>query len=270
MLMNIAKLEDYLQIDSSRYNRPSIEALNYYATRFMLTIPFENIDVQNGKPISINIDALFNKIVLDKRGGFCYELNTFFKTYLQQKGFNPELMSATIHTPGGGRSLNGSHASLVVSINDVFYVTDVGFGDLPLHAIPITSSEHTQPITDISGTFRAIFNNEDKDIFYVQKFENDNWHTKYEAEFKAKCIADFDKNIEYNQTHPDSIFVQHLLITMPQSFGRATMSENHLTLTKDGTPEKLAITKDNYQQFLKTFFGLDVTINRIENSESQS
>jgi arylamine N-acetyltransferase len=34
----------------------------------------------------------------------------------------------SIHTPGGGRSLNGSHASLVVSINDVFYVTDVGFG----------------------------------------------------------------------------------------------------------------------------------------------
>lgn len=53
MLMNIAKLENYLQIDSSRYNRPSIEALNYYATRFMLTVPFENIDVQNSKPISI-------------------------------------------------------------------------------------------------------------------------------------------------------------------------------------------------------------------------
>ncbi len=78
--------------------------------------------------ISVDIDALFNKIVHDKRGGFCYELNTFFKAYLQQKGFNPELMSATIHTPSGGRSQNGSHASLVVSINNVFYVTDVGFG----------------------------------------------------------------------------------------------------------------------------------------------
>lgn len=264
MLMNIAKLENYLQIDSSRYNRPSIEALNYYATRFMLTVPFENIDVQNSKPISINIDALFNKIVHDKRGGFCYELNTFFKAYLQQKGFNPELMSATIHTPGGGRSLNGSHASLVVSINDVFYVTDVGFGDLPLHAIPITSSEHTQPITDISGTFRAIFNNEDKDIFYVQKFENDHWHTKYEAEFKPKQIEDFNSNIEYNQTHPDSIFVQHLLITMPQSFGRATMSENHLTLTRNGSSEKFDVTKDNYKYFLEKYFGLNVTINRIE------
>ncbi|SUL38161.1 N-acetyltransferase [Staphylococcus aureus] len=40
MLMNIAKLENYLQIDSSRYNRPSIEALNYYATRFMLNCTF--------------------------------------------------------------------------------------------------------------------------------------------------------------------------------------------------------------------------------------
>ena len=51
----------------------------------MLTVPFENIDVQNGKPISVDIDALFNKIVHDKRGGFCYELNSFFKAYLLQK-----------------------------------------------------------------------------------------------------------------------------------------------------------------------------------------
>lgn len=266
--MNIAKLEDYLQIEPTRYDQPSIEALNYYATLFMLTVPFENIDVQNGKPISVDIDALFNKIVHDKRGGFCYELNTFFKAYLQQKGFNPELMSATIHTPGGGRSQNGSHASLVVSINNVFYVTDVGFGDLPLNAIPITLPDDTQPITDISGTFRAIFNSEDKDIFYVQKYENNHWHTKYEAEFKARQIEEFDQNIEYNQTHPDSVFVKHLLITMPQSFGRATMSENHLTLTKDGTPEKLAITKDNYKQFLTTYFGLNVTISRLENSDN--
>lgn len=163
---------------------------------------------------------------------------------------------------------NGSHASLVVSINNVFYVTDVGFGDLPLNAIPITLPDDTQQITDISGTFRAIFNSEDKDIFYVQKYENNHWHTKYEAEFKAREIEEFDQNIEYNQTHPDSVFVKHLLITMPQSFGRATMSENHLTLTKDGTPEKLAITKDNYKQFLTKYFGLNVTISRLENSDN--
>ena len=91
--MNIAKLEDYLQIDSSRYNRPSIEALNYYATRFMLTIPFENIDVQNGKPISINIDALFNKtdaqeILISKEKVFLYR----HSAQTQQKGCGTNFM----------------------------------------------------------------------------------------------------------------------------------------------------------------------------------
>lgn len=51
----------------------------------MLTVPFENIDVQNGKPISVDIDALFNKIVHDKRGGFCYELNSFLKHIYYKK-----------------------------------------------------------------------------------------------------------------------------------------------------------------------------------------
>ena len=85
MEMNIAKLEDFLKIDANGYNEPSVEALNDYATRFMLTVPFENIDVQNGKPISVDIDALFNKIVHDKRGGFCYELNSFLKHIYYKK-----------------------------------------------------------------------------------------------------------------------------------------------------------------------------------------
>ena len=157
-------------------------------------------------------------------------------------------MSATIHTPNGGRSLNGSHASLVVPINNVFYVADVGFGDLPLRYANYfvrpnsTSHRHKWHIS-------RYFENEHKELFYVQKFENDNWNTKYEAEFKPKQIEDFNSNIEYNQTNPDSIFVKHLLITMPQSFGRATMSENHLTLTRNGTSEKFDVTKDNYKHF---------------------
>ncbi len=51
-------------------------------------------------------------------------------------------------------------------------------------------SIHNQLLISVVHSAR-IFNNEDKDIFYVQKFENDHWHTKYEAEFKPKQIEDF-------------------------------------------------------------------------------
>ena len=67
--MDIQKFESYLKIKHSYYSNPS-EALNYYVRRFMITVPFENINVQNKIPISIDIKDLYNKIVIQRRGGF--------------------------------------------------------------------------------------------------------------------------------------------------------------------------------------------------------
>ena len=44
--MDIQAIEHYLNIDASKYNEPSLEALNYYIKRYMLTVPFENINVK--------------------------------------------------------------------------------------------------------------------------------------------------------------------------------------------------------------------------------
>lgn len=266
--MNVEQLENYVHINHSQFEQPTLNALNYYAQRYMLTVPFENIDVQNGVRISVEVEDIFNKVVNHHRGGFCYEMNTLFKAYLLEKGFKPELMSATIHTPGGGRSLPGSHVSLVVPLNDMYYVADVGFGDLPLQVIPITLPDNPQPVEDVTGTFRAIFDSEAKQIYYVQKYENDSWNTKYEAKFEAKTIHDFDYNIEYNQTNPNSTFVKRLLITMPKEYGRATMSQDYLTLTSQQQKEKFDVTKDNYHQFLTKHFGLNVNISRIEQKDA--
>lgn len=59
--MNIEGLEKYLNIDPNKYNEPSLEALNYYLKRYMLTVPFENIDVQNGVRISVEVDDIYEK-----------------------------------------------------------------------------------------------------------------------------------------------------------------------------------------------------------------
>ena len=84
--MDIQAIEHYLNIDASKYNEPSLEALNYYIKRYMLTVPFENINVQNGVPISVEINDLYDKLINQQRGGFCYEMNHFFGTYLEEKG----------------------------------------------------------------------------------------------------------------------------------------------------------------------------------------
>lgn len=260
--MNIEDLENYLNIDPNKYNEPSLEALNYYLKRYMLTVPFENIDVQNGVRISVEVDDIYEKIVNHQRGGFCYEMNHFFKAYLEAKGFTANMVSATIHTPGGGRSLKGSHMSLIVPIDGVNYVADVGYGDLPISAMPIIDQDSDAIIEDINGEYRAIY--VDDHLFYIQKWKDNEWDTEYEAELEPRDIHDFDYNIEYNQINPNSTFVKRLLVTMPKSYGRATMSQNNLTLTKQRDKEKYDVTSENYRQFLKEEFNLDVKINRLE------
>ena len=83
--MDIQTIEHYLNIDSSKYHEPSLEALNYYIKRYMLSVPFENINVQNGMPVSVEINDLYDKLINQHRGGFCYEMNHFFGTYLEEK-----------------------------------------------------------------------------------------------------------------------------------------------------------------------------------------
>lgn len=260
--MNIKTFEQHLNINDNMYKSPSLDALNYYLQHFMLTVPFENIDVQNGIPISVDIDHLYNKIVNNNRGGFCYELNTLFKYYLNHRGFITDNVSATIHTPDGGRSRKDSHMSTLVTIDDAQYIADVGFGDLPLSALRVTTIENADSIIDMSGQFRAVIM-EDKNV-HLQKLINSQWQTLYEAELIPKSIDDFEDSIEYNQSNPNSIFVQRLLVTQPQSFGRATMSFNHLTLTKQGDKKQIDVTPSNYQKILQDYFDLDVTIDRLE------
>ena len=260
--MELSQFESYLNIDSSRYNNIDKASLDYFMERYMMTVPFENINVQNQVPISVNTDDLLDKVINQHRGGFCYEMNHLFGTYLEKKGFAVHRASGTVHTPDGGVALEGSHMSLYTILNDTYYVTDVGFGDLPLHAIPISHPSQPVSISDINGEFRAIFDKED--CYHVQKLKNNKWTTLYHAYLEPQSIQDFSDKIIYNESNPNSIFVKQLLITQPQSFGRATMTHQSLTLTSQSSKEKYKVSSHNYKHFLKKYFNLNITIDRLE------
>ena len=262
--MDIQGLERYLKIDTACFHAPTLESLNHAVEHFMRTVPFENIDVQNGVRISVDVDAIYHKVVEHQRGGFCYELNTLFTTYLLTKGFEAYNVSATVHIPGGQRSQPGSHMSTIVVLEGIHYVADVGFGDIPLHVIPVMKGEERYVINDMTGTFRAVFIDDAQHQFEVQKWKNDRWDTQYVADMTPRTIDKFEDNIDYNQTHPDSVFVKRLVITMPTEKGRVTMSQNHVTLMEKSGKRKIDVTSDNYRELLKTYFNLDVEIQRLE------
>src|SRR5260221_12505984 len=80
---------------------PNAGALRALHVAHLYTVPFENLDIGLGRPLSLELPALFDKIVTRRRGGFCYELNGLFAWLLQSLGYGVTPLSARTKSPDG-------------------------------------------------------------------------------------------------------------------------------------------------------------------------
>jgi arylamine N-acetyltransferase len=93
-----------------------------------LNIPFENLDVYYGKPVLLDKASLFNKIVTNRRGGYCFEMNGLFSLVLQKLGFNVTNLLAR-GTMDGINFTTKTHQVILVENNGKRWLADVGFGN---------------------------------------------------------------------------------------------------------------------------------------------
>src|SRR2546422_2730349 len=82
--------------------RPTIDVLRRLHVRHLLSVPFENLDIHLGRPIILDQELFYNKIVRDRRGGYCYELNGCFAWLLRELGFRVSMLSARVAGKNGG------------------------------------------------------------------------------------------------------------------------------------------------------------------------
>src|SRR4030095_16487825 len=91
------EVEKYLQ--RLGYNgsiQPTIELLQVLQKRHLLNVPFENLDIHYKVPIQLDLETIFEKVVIKKRGGFCYELNGIFYEMLRSIGIDLKMISARV------------------------------------------------------------------------------------------------------------------------------------------------------------------------------
>lgn len=127
----------------------SAETLRALHVAHLLTVPFENLDIHLGRPIVLDEKALFAKIVRQRRGGFCYELNGMFAWLLRQLGFEVETLQAGVALEGGGVGPDFDHMTLHVRLDEE-WLADIGFGDSFLE--PILIDEHSESLLTGSST----------------------------------------------------------------------------------------------------------------------
>src|ERR1044072_7427029 len=112
--MNIDAYLERINYDGSReVNAATLRALQ---VAHLMSVPFENLSIHSGEPIVLNEDALYRKIVDQRRGGFCYECNGSFAALLRALGFQVEMLAAGVARRDGGFGPIFDHMALCVTL----------------------------------------------------------------------------------------------------------------------------------------------------------
>ncbi len=122
---------------------PDIDTLRGLHRAHLYSVPFENLNIHLGLPIRLEEEALFEKIVTRRRGGFCYELNGLFARLLEALGYRVTLINARGVNDDGSYALEYDHLALMVNCPgapDEPWLADIGWGNGPLEPLRLVEA----------------------------------------------------------------------------------------------------------------------------------
>src|SRR4029079_10215365 len=212
---------------------PTAETLRALQVAHLQTVPFENLSIHAGQPIVLDIDALFEKVVVRRRGGFCYELNGLFAALLRALGFEVDLLSAEVARADGSYSPDFDHMALAVTLAERWLV-DVGFGDSfrePLRLVERraqTQGDRSYRIAEESPFV----------VLLQRQGASSPRGAPYRSTLQPRELQDYAEMCLYHQTSPQSHFTQKRVCSLATPDGRMTLSELRLIVTRGGVRQE--------------------------------
>lgn len=182
------------------------------------SIPFENLDIQMGLPIRLELEHIQAKLVGARRGGYCFEQNSLLHTALTAIGFDCRRRVARVRMGGdpGGRS----HLMLLVVIDGQAHIADVGFGSSSLvEPLPLIAGEY-----DSAGDRWRIHLSDWSPGWELAVWRDGGWFGLYWFDDDPMVELDLVFGNHFTSTHPQSRFVQNRVAA------RSTLSERHTLL----------------------------------------
>jgi len=226
--MNDSQIAQYLkriQLDDFEVNLGGLKRLQEQHT---IHIPFENLDIVVGRAIALNPERLFDKIVLNNRGGYCFELNILFAELLNSLGFSVQPVLGRVWFSNPLNTPPRNHLAYLITLEGKTFVCDVGFGGL-VNRFPLDI--HTSdPVDDKDGMVRVVPIHEGE--FMVQRQTEKGWENQYSFEEVEISKDDIEIAHYYMSTHPNSHLIKHKCVGRNTEHGRIGLFNNKFTLRK--------------------------------------
>lgn len=228
--------------------QPSIDAagLSTLMRAQLFSVPFENTYVQAGLKVSLEPQDIVEKIIHQRRGGYCYEVNGLFAWALEAMGFKVRLVGA--RPMFYARRWAKTHMALIVDLPSGAYFCDTGFGRFGLRA-PLRLDDNSVPVQQDWDHFRLLKQGRE---WVVQALNNDQWESQFSFDEAPAEWVDFMPANYFNSHSPDTIFVQKLLVIQHQPDARVILLDDVLkTIRADGVDEQ--ILAEPVEQRVKRF-----------------
>lgn len=222
---------------------------------FVLTVPFENLDIRLGRPLRLEVPWLFHKVVVEHRGGFCYELNGLFAAILETIGFRVTRLGVSLRNRDTGSWTSPyAHLGLRVDLEESWLV-DVGLNDAiraPLGLWPdVTQTDgwtHYRLAQEAAGTWLLAF-----------REPGEPWEARYRFDAVPRALEDFAPACEARQTAPDSLFRTGYLCCRALAEGRVTVTGQRVVVSdRAGRRERTLLDQAAFESALLEHLGLDL------------
>ena len=235
---------------------PTLETLAALHALHPTAIPFENLDTLRGAPIPLDVDSLQRKLVLEHRGGYCFEQNLLFTHVLTALGFRVVGLSARViwERPDDAPRPR-THMALLVPIKSDYYVCDVGFGGLTMTGPLLLTSEAEQRTPH--ETFRIARQGAE---YVPQANVRGEWRSLYSFDLQQQLQTDIEVLNFFVAQHPQSPFRSRLMAARRDGDRTLKLRDAELAIQhRDGTREQRTLhSVPELRRVLTEQFRIDV------------
>jgi N-hydroxyarylamine O-acetyltransferase len=218
----------------------------------LFAVPFENLDVQAGKIVSMVPEEIVEKILVRKRGGYCYEVNGLFAMALQELGVDYTFVAARPMIYPVRRPK--THMAIIAEIEGEKWLIDLGFGS---NSIRKPMRLDLLDVEVMQDGYLFMLSKADESKYRLKAFVEGEWVDQYEFDLYPQEWIDFIPANHLNSTHPDTIFVKKLLVVLHNPTGKEILMGDTLKTVRNGITTKQFVGPENLIDILAGKFGLE-------------
>jgi len=233
--------------------KPNLATLRALHEAHVGSIPFENVDVLLERPILLDTASLQQKLVTNRRGGYCFEQNCFLKDVLEAIGFPVVGLGARVRFGTTGIRPR-THMTLLVEADGRQYLADTGFGaNGLLEPIPFEAGRITElPII----SFRLA---EERSLWVLQATVDGRWSDLYAFTLEPQERIDYVVASHFTATFPDGIFRKMLTAQLVWREERKILRSGEFRVTRPGGEQTRPIRSEaEARAVLAEHFGIDL------------